>query len=159
MKSLRTLFLSLLFVIGMGILIAWCGFATIFSAAMAVPFDAGEIFFITVGGSGTVLLIFYSLIMLNYIVKWSENDKLSDVEKKDFKKFIKTFLMTLLIYLLVSMAGLGIFYITSILSIPILALALLIYSIIDENTKKIVKTSLLHIGIAGIAGWILLLNF
>ncbi|MBR4926848.1 MAG: hypothetical protein IKY98_00830, partial [Alphaproteobacteria bacterium] len=84
---------------------------------------------------------------------------LSDVEKKDFKKFIKTFLMTLLIYLLVSMAGLGIFYITSILSIPILALALLIYSIIDENTKKIVKTSLLHIGIAGIAGWILLLNF
>ena len=158
MKSLKTFFLSLLFIGIMSIPIGFCGIITIFSGAMAVPLNVGEIFFITVGGSGTLLLIFYSLIMLQYIVKWSDNGKLSNVEKTEFKKFVKTFLMTLLIYLLVSMAGGGIFYVTSILSVPILALALLIYSVVSEDIKKTIKTSFLHIGIASILCWGVLLK-
>ena len=148
-----TLIVASLFVIGMGILIAWCVVATIFS--ITIPLSIENIFLPTLGVTASALLTFYSLIMLRYIIKYLYFGKLSEVEGTAFKKFIKTFLMTLLIYLLVSMAGWGIFYVTSILSIPILALALLIYSIIDENTKKIIKTSFLHIGIASVVGWIL----
>ena len=93
-----TLIVASLFIVGAGILIAFCGFVTIFS--ITIPLLSIEnIFLPTLGVSATALLTFYSLIMLRYIIKYFYFGKLSEVEGAVFKKFIKTFLMTVLMYL------------------------------------------------------------
>ena len=140
-----TLIVASLFIVGAGILIAWCGFATFFSAAMAVPFNIMDIIAITFGASGTVLLIFYSLIMLRYIIRRLYFGKFFEGEWTAFKKFIKTLLMTVLMYLvwlsiflMIFAFQLDVFFGTSgIFAAFITVFALLTYMIKKIRNKKL----------------------